>query len=66
MKFFSFLTAFLSVEGFQQAVDTTITAGGSVVDNIPNTIVNLIIGIVSAVVINILKAKYPKLFKKSK
>lgn len=66
MKLFTFITAFLSVEGFQQVADTTITVGGSVVDNIPNTIINLIIGIVSAVVLNILKAKFPKLFKKAK
>ena len=60
---FDFLTGFLSSYGLFISVDQLCLIDAGLINQVLSTIVALIGGIISTIVLNILRSRYPKIFK---
>lgn len=60
---FDFSTGFLSSYGLFISVDQLCFIDSGLIDQIFSTVIALIGGIISTIVLNILRAKFPKIFR---
>ena len=60
---FDFSTGFLSSYGLFISVDQLIFVDSGMINQVLSTIIALIGGIISTIVLNILRSKFPKIFK---